>query len=157
MFKQLVEDAITAALSKDNTVNEISESAEVLSEAISVNDHVEHHIKTIDHVASKNADKSGYHALHTSEHDLDRVQHAHHQLAKLHDAHATIHRANGNHEGADAHEEAADTHRAHAKVSSRSYGRRISHKNLESHEEYDHSSSWANSDSREAFKNHPIK
>lgn len=155
MFKQLVENAITAALSKDNTVNEISESAEVLSE--SMDHHIDNHIKTIDHIAMKHADKSGYHAVDKSDDELDKLHHAHKELAKLHNAHAAIHRANGNHEGADAHEEAAHDHHIYAKVSTKSHGRRISHKNLESHEEYDHGSGNANMNSTEAFKKHPIK
>jgi hypothetical protein len=127
---------------------------EVLTE--SVNDHAENHRKTIDHIGMKHADNAGWHAIDKSDDELDRVHHAHKEIAKIHDAHATIHRANGNHEGADAHEEAAARHHGHAKISTKSYGRRIAHKNLESHEEYDHSSNDANEISREAMKDHPL-
>lgn len=141
------------------TLDKLSEDTdtqeeEVLSE--SVHDHAENHRKTIDHIAMKHADKAGYHAIDKSDDDLNRVHHAHKELAKIHDAHATIHRANGNHEAADAHEEAANDHHVHAQISTRSYGRRIAHKNLENHEEYDHGSGMANENSREAMKNHPL-
>jgi len=146
MFKQLVENAFHAALSKNT---------EVLSE--SVNDHAEHHMKTIDHIGSKHMDSEGYHAIHKSDSELEHLHAAHTALAKLHDAHATIHRANGNHEGAEEHEDCARYQRGHATISTKSYGKRIAYKSLETHDEYEHSARHTNEESREAFKNHPLK
>ena len=154
MFKQLVESAITAALSKNNAVDEIIESTEVLSESSYHN--AEDHLKAIDHIASKHADDEGHH-VDKHEHDLERVHNAHKSLAMLHDAHATIHRANGNHKAADAHEDAATNHHDWAKASTKHYGRRVHRNSLDSHEEYDHGSAMANDESRKAFKNHPLK
>jgi len=147
-FKQKIIDRL------GNLVEDTGTQEKVLSEA--VDDHAENHRSVIDHIAMKHAENAGYHAIDKSDHELDKLHHAHKELAKIHDAHATIHRANGNHEGADAHEEAAHDHRVHAQISTKSYGKRISHKNLESHEEYDHGSGMANEASRDAMKDHPL-
>jgi len=150
-----IDAADFAAMRAKKKKNEsLEESTEVLSE--SLDNHAEHHMRTIDHIAVKHSEDEGHH-VDKHQDDLDKLHHAHTSLAKLHDAHATIHRANGNHDAADAHEDAATNHHDWAKASTRSYARRTHRNSLDSHEEYDHGSGMANDESREAFKNHPIK
>lgn len=130
-----------------------------LSESLSSIDHKEH-IKTIDNHTDEHSEKDGLHTDHDPK-TLAKVHHAHTQLARMHDAHALVHRANGDHQAADAHENAAHSHHTLASVSVKhprwADGSVVSRHNRETHEEYAHAASSANSDSEHAMKHHSIK
>jgi len=94
--------------------------------------------------------------LRKSTTELAQLAHHHTKLSYIHRAHATMHEIHGNHDAVALHRELEDRHVAAADASDHHHMRNVPTRNRESHEEFDHLSSWAVQDGDDALKNHPI-